>query len=179
MLNKCYGKAAIIMLACLLVLVGCLSLTIGQIDVPFQSAAAVLMQQLGLPFLQDVSLSKEQLAVIWYIRLPRMLVGMLVGGALGISGAVMQGILSCQNGEAAVHSFDQAGKNGKRTVPGQDPADRKRADAPDGLRKEQRVSGRIKSVQTACVDQISGKGNRPERRCLPDAFLNKNSRASC
>ena len=94
MLNKCYGKAAIIMLACLLVLVGCLSLTIGQIDVPFQSAAAVLMQQLGLPFLQDVSLSKEQLAVIWYIRLPRMLVGMLVGGALGISGAVMQGIFS-------------------------------------------------------------------------------------
>ena len=52
------------------------------------------MQQLGLPFLQDVSLSKEQLAVIWYIRLPRMLVGMLVGGALGISGAVMQGIFS-------------------------------------------------------------------------------------
>ena len=94
MLNKCYGKAAIIMLACLLVLVGCLSLTIGQIDVPFQRAAAVLMQQLGLPFLQDVSLSKEQLAVIWYIRLPRMLVGMLVGGALGISGAVMQGIFS-------------------------------------------------------------------------------------
>ena len=94
MLNKCYGKAAIIMLACLLVLVGCLALTIGQIDVPFQSAAAVLMQQLGLPFLQDVSLSKEQLAVIWYIRLPRMLVGMLVGGALGISGAVMQGIFS-------------------------------------------------------------------------------------
>ena len=94
MLNKCYGKAAIIMLACLLVLVGCGSLTVGQIDVSFQSAAAVLMQQLGLPFLQDVSLSKEQLAVIWYIRLPRMLVGMLVGGALGISGAVMQGIFS-------------------------------------------------------------------------------------
>ena len=94
MLNKCYGKAAIIMLACLLVLVGCGSLTVGQIDVHFQSAAAVLMQQLGLPFLQDVSLSKEQLAVIWYIRLPRMLVGMLVGGALGISGAVMQGIFS-------------------------------------------------------------------------------------
>ena len=43
----------------------------------------MLLQQLGLPFLQDVTLTKEQLAVIWYIRLPRMLVGMLVGGALG------------------------------------------------------------------------------------------------
>ena len=94
MLNKSYGKASLLVLACLLVLVGCISLTIGQIAVPFKSAAAVLLQQLGLPFLQDVTLTKEQLAVIWYIRLPRMLVGMLVGGALGISGAVMQGIFS-------------------------------------------------------------------------------------
>ena len=59
MLKKCYGKAALIVLACLLLLVGCVSLTIGQIDVPFKSAAAVLMQQLGLPFLQDVSLSRS------------------------------------------------------------------------------------------------------------------------
>ena len=43
MLKKCYGKAALIVLACLLLLVGCVSLTIGQIDVPFKSAAAVLM----------------------------------------------------------------------------------------------------------------------------------------
>ena len=94
MLNKCYARAALIVLGCLLLLVGCASLTIGQIDVPYKNAVAVLMQQLGLPLLQDVNISKEQLAVIWYIRLPRMLVGMLVGGALGISGAVMQGIFS-------------------------------------------------------------------------------------
>lgn len=94
MLKKSYAVPTLIILALMLLLVGCVSLTLGQIDVPFKNAAAVLLQQLGLPFLQDVELSKEQLAAIWYIRMPRMLVGMLVGGALGISGAVMQGIFS-------------------------------------------------------------------------------------
>ena len=94
MLKKSFAVPTLIILALMLLLVGCVSLTLGQIDVPFKNAAAVLLQQLGLPFLQDVELSKEQLAAIWYIRMPRMLVGMLVGGALGISGAVMQGIFS-------------------------------------------------------------------------------------
>ncbi|MDY4920289.1 MAG: iron ABC transporter permease [Phascolarctobacterium sp.] len=94
MINRKYAGIALMALAFLLVAVGCLSLTFGQIDVPVKNAVAVVCQQLGLPFLQDVAVSKEQLAVIWYIRLPRMLVGMLVGGALGTSGAVMQGIFS-------------------------------------------------------------------------------------
>lgn len=94
MINRKYAGIALMALAFLLVAVGCLSLTFGQIDVPVKNAVAVVCQQLGLPFLQDVAVSKEQLAVIWYIRLPRMIVGMLVGGALGTSGAVMQGIFS-------------------------------------------------------------------------------------
>jgi hemin ABC transporter, permease protein len=81
-------------LAFLLIAIACLSLTLGQIDVPVKSAVAVVFRQLQLPFWEDVTVSQEQLAVIWYIRLPRMLVGVLVGAALGISGAVMQGIFS-------------------------------------------------------------------------------------
>lgn len=94
MIKREYAGIAILLLAVLLVLVGCVSLTLGQIDVPLKNAVAVVMTQLQLPFLEDIEPGKEQLAVIWYIRLPRMLVGMLVGGALGISGAVMQGIFS-------------------------------------------------------------------------------------
>lgn len=94
MIKREYAGIAILLLAVILVLVGCVSLTLGQIDVPLKNAVAVVMTQLQLPFLEDIEPSKEQLAVIWYIRLPRMLVGMLVGGALGISGAVMQGIFS-------------------------------------------------------------------------------------
>ena len=94
MLKREYAGLALLFLLGLLLLVGCVSLTFGQIDVPVQNAVAVVTQKLQMPFLQDVQVTKEQLAVIWYIRLPRMLVGMLVGGALGMSGAVMQGIFS-------------------------------------------------------------------------------------
>ena len=85
---------AIILLAVLLVVIACVSLTFGQIDVPLGKALAVIGSQLNLPGFTDADYSREQLAVIWYIRLPRMLVGVLVGAALGISGAVMQGIFS-------------------------------------------------------------------------------------
>lgn len=94
MLQREYSGVALLFLLGLLVVVGCFSLTFGQIDVPVQDAMAVVTQKLQLPFFQNVQVTKEQLAVIWYIRLPRMLVGMLVGGALGASGAVMQGIFS-------------------------------------------------------------------------------------
>ena len=85
---------AIILLAVLLVVIACVSLTFGQIDVPVGKALAVIGAQLNLPGFTGADYSREQLAVIWYIRLPRMLVGVLVGAALGISGAVMQGIFS-------------------------------------------------------------------------------------
>lgn len=85
---------AIILLAVLLIVIACVSLTFGQIDVPVGKALAVIGSQLNLPGFTEADYSREQLAVIWYIRLPRMLVGVLVGAALGISGAVMQGIFS-------------------------------------------------------------------------------------
>ena len=85
---------AIILLAVLLVVIACVSLTFGQIDVPVGKALAVIGSQLNLPGFTEADYSREQLAVIWYIRLPRMLVGVLVGAALGISVAVMQGIFS-------------------------------------------------------------------------------------
>ena len=94
MLKREYSGVALLFLLGLLVVVGCISLTFGQIDVPVKNAVAIIAQKLELPLLQDAQVTKEQLAVIWYIRLPRMLVGMLVGGALGASGAVMQGIFS-------------------------------------------------------------------------------------
>lgn len=91
---KKYRISMLGVLAFLLIAIACLSLTLGQIDVPVKSAVAVVFRQLQLPFWEDVTVSQEQLAVIWYIRLPRMLVSALVGAALGISGAVMQGIFS-------------------------------------------------------------------------------------
>ena len=70
------------------------SLTFGQIDVPLESCLAIVCHKFGLPFFSESDFTREQVAVIWFIRMPRMLVGVLVGATLGISGAVMQGIFS-------------------------------------------------------------------------------------
>lgn len=87
-------KTAVFLLGAALLCVAAVSLTFGQIDMPVKNTLAVVCHQIGLPFFTEQDFSREQLAVIWFIRMPRMLVGVLVGAALGISGAVMQGIFS-------------------------------------------------------------------------------------
>ena len=87
-------RIALLGLVILLLCVTTLSLTFGQIPVPVKNTLAVVCHQTGLPFFAESDFTQEQLAVIWFIRMPRMLVGVLVGGALGMCGAVMQGIFS-------------------------------------------------------------------------------------
>lgn len=87
-------RAVLVGLALILLCVTAVSLTLGQIAVPVKSTLAVVSHQLGIPFFSESDFTQEQLAVIWYIRMPRMLTGVLVGAALGMSGAVMQGIFS-------------------------------------------------------------------------------------
>ncbi len=77
-----------------LVVVMLVSLVCGQIDVPIDKAVAILGYQLGLPGFTTADFTAEQQAVLWHIRLPRILVGMLVGAGLATAGAVMQGVFS-------------------------------------------------------------------------------------
>ena len=71
-----------------------LSMSSGQYDIPMEAVAASFAHAAGLPILTDVVVTPEQEAVLWHIRLPRTLVGMMVGAGLGVSGAVLQGIFS-------------------------------------------------------------------------------------
>ena len=71
-----------------------LSLGWGQMDLPFSHVIAAVGQGLGLPLAQNTTVPANELAVIWHIRLPRTLVGLMVGAGLGISGAVLQGIFA-------------------------------------------------------------------------------------
>lgn len=76
----------------LLVGVTLLSLTWGQVNVPINATLAIIAQQLHLTGVDGTGITPEQTSVIWHIRMPRMLVGLLVGAALAVSGAVMQGV---------------------------------------------------------------------------------------
>lgn len=68
------------------------SLGTGQIEVSWSATLAIISQQLGAPGLAGAAPTPEQTAVVRHIRLPRILVGLLVGAALAVSGAVMQGV---------------------------------------------------------------------------------------
>ena len=71
-----------------------LSLCSGQYDISAEYVVAYFAHAVGLPILPHVVLTPEQEAVLLHIRLPRTLVGLMVGAGLGISGAVLQGIFS-------------------------------------------------------------------------------------
>jgi iron complex transport system permease protein len=80
-------------------LVAMASLSLGAVDIPIASVVAVVTRRLGLPWLPDPGNSAE--AVVWGLRMPRVLLGFAVGGALAVTGAALQGML--RNEMAAPH----------------------------------------------------------------------------
>jgi iron complex transport system permease protein len=67
-----------------------LGVGIGPVAVPPEVALAVLLGKAGVPL--DIAVSPQQEAVLWSIRLPRVLLGALAGAALAVSGALLQGV---------------------------------------------------------------------------------------
>ncbi len=65
-----------------------LSLAIGAVDVPVGDVVSVLLARGGIG-----EAPSQAVAVVWGIRMPRVLLGLLVGATLGLVGAVLQGLL--------------------------------------------------------------------------------------
>lgn len=86
-----HPRVTLLLLALLVLAAALLSLLWGQMDTPAQHVLRTLAEDLDL-LPVDGSVPQEQRAVIEYIRLPRTLTGLLVGGGLAVSGAVLQGI---------------------------------------------------------------------------------------
>lgn len=76
-------------LALALILIGVLSISYGAVAVPPEQVLAVLLARLGIDF---AVIEPQYEAVIMAIRLPRTLLGILVGAALAAAGATMQGL---------------------------------------------------------------------------------------
>lgn len=73
----------------LLASVGC-SLSFGAMNIPFQEIFMVLLKSIG--FYGKPLTDPLNEGIIMMIRMPRVILGILVGAALGISGAAIQGI---------------------------------------------------------------------------------------
>jgi iron complex transport system permease protein len=80
-------------------LVGCAALLVaslfagvgvGAVRIPPQDTLAIVLSHLGLA--RDAALDPQQDAILWAIRLPRVLLAAVVGAALAVSGAALQGV---------------------------------------------------------------------------------------
>ena len=78
------------MLALLLFLSFVVTMAIGAVDVPVGVTASIVLQQMGIPL--GATATDVQWSIISHVRLPRVLTAALVGAALALAGATMQGI---------------------------------------------------------------------------------------
>jgi len=81
---------AITLIGVLLCIVSLLALHIGTIMIPIGGGVQSILNGMGIPVSFTEPITAEQEAVLWFIRMPRLIIGLLVGGALAIAGAVMQ-----------------------------------------------------------------------------------------
>ena len=78
----------------LLCIVSLLALHVGTIMIPIGGGIQSILNGMGIPVHFTAPITAEQEAVLWFIRMPRLIIGLLVGGALALAGAVMQGVFS-------------------------------------------------------------------------------------
>ncbi|WP_442794307.1 FecCD family ABC transporter permease [Pelobium manganitolerans] len=79
-----------LILSLLLVASVIVALALGAVEIPVRDVSLILAKKLGL--FSSLAVDETFEGVIDLIRLPRVLLGLLVGAALGVSGAAVQGI---------------------------------------------------------------------------------------
>ncbi|MCH6198446.1 iron ABC transporter permease [Aquiflexum sp. LQ15W] len=72
-----------------LAMMSLLSLSLGAFQIPLYNVLGILLDSIGLELTE---FSQQQSNVLLHIRLPRILMAILVGGGLGITGAALQGL---------------------------------------------------------------------------------------
>lgn len=87
-----YTAAALIAVALGICVI--LALHVGTIMIPVGGGLQSILHGIGIPISFAEPISAEQESVLWFIRMPRLIIGLLVGAALALAGAVMQGVFS-------------------------------------------------------------------------------------
>ncbi|MEM6297617.1 MAG: iron ABC transporter permease [Bacteroidota bacterium] len=66
------------------------SITVGAVEITVIETLQIIAQKAGISEFEE--LSKTKILVLWNIRLPRLLLAIVVGAGLGLSGASLQGL---------------------------------------------------------------------------------------
>ncbi|WP_052354061.1 FecCD family ABC transporter permease [Flectobacillus major] len=86
-----YTKAGIVLTSLMVILigVGIWAVGVGAVSISFKEVGYILLNELGWT---NTHFAEQQAVILTVIRLPRVLMGILVGAVLGITGASMQGL---------------------------------------------------------------------------------------
>ncbi|HEY0428246.1 MAG TPA: iron ABC transporter permease [Pyrinomonadaceae bacterium] len=84
------GRVVLLVLFLLLIFIVLVSADKGAVEISQQQIFAIVLKNLGINVASDFTVQQE--ATLIDIRLPRIALGLLVGAALGTSGAAMQGL---------------------------------------------------------------------------------------
>ena len=87
---KRLSRKIIALMLLILVLAVIFATAVGAVYVPFTQTVKIILKNLGL--IKNIEFQSGQESIIFFIRFPRVLVAVMVGAALAISGTVMQGI---------------------------------------------------------------------------------------
>jgi iron complex transport system permease protein len=85
-------RASIIItgLSIMLIVITLFSFTVGAVSIPVQDVILMVLKRLG--FFPSTEVDNMHEVVLYSIRLPRILMTLLIGASLGISGACLQGL---------------------------------------------------------------------------------------
>ena len=90
-MNKCFRNVSTIsLLTILLVVVVLIATGTGAMHMSPLQVLAILLQKTGITI--PITYEDNMPGVLWMIRLPRVLLGVLIGAGLGIAGASLQGL---------------------------------------------------------------------------------------
>lgn len=79
----------------------------GAVSIPPAQVAGILLHRMGIE--TNIEFTTQQNLVLWGIRLPRVLLGLLVGAALAVAGGVLQGIFRNPLAEPALLGITSGG----------------------------------------------------------------------
>ncbi|MEF8831980.1 MAG: iron chelate uptake ABC transporter family permease subunit [Candidatus Thermoplasmatota archaeon] len=85
-------KSFILFLFILLFIVIVYSATIGTVDIPFQKVLAIILSEIPLVGKWFPTFEGTDRTIVISLRLPRIIMGMIVGSSLAVSGTSMQGV---------------------------------------------------------------------------------------
>lgn len=85
-----HSSIALPLLLILLIIIVLLGVGIGAVQISPMQVIAILLSELGIE--SGIDFEARQQAVLMVIRLPRVIMGILIGASLSVSGAMLQGL---------------------------------------------------------------------------------------